>query len=64
MHRSARDFGSLNPLLAASLTSISTSTIMASSVNTRLPVGNKNFTNATIVIIGAGISGMLDKLTS
>ncbi|KAJ5985346.1 hypothetical protein N7522_012542 [Penicillium canescens] len=27
-------------------------------VNTRLPVGNKDFTNATVVIIGAGISGM------
>lgn len=27
--------------------------------NTRLPVGNKDFTNATVVIIGAGISGML-----
>ncbi|CEJ58901.1 hypothetical protein PMG11_07544 [Penicillium brasilianum] len=26
--------------------------------NTRLPVGNKDFTNATVVIIGAGISGM------
>lgn len=24
---------------------------------TRLPVGNKDFTNATVVIIGAGISG-------
>lgn len=27
--------------------------------STRLPVGNKDFTNATLVIIGAGISGML-----
>jgi hypothetical protein len=27
--------------------------------STRLPVGNKDFTNATIIIIGAGISGML-----
>ncbi|CAI7646624.1 unnamed protein product [Penicillium manginii] len=26
--------------------------------STRLPVGNKDFTNATVVIIGAGISGM------
>ncbi|CAI7588631.1 unnamed protein product [Penicillium glandicola] len=26
--------------------------------NTRLPVGNKDFTHATVVIIGAGISGM------
>lgn len=25
--------------------------------NTRLPVGNKDFTHATVVIIGAGISG-------
>lgn len=25
--------------------------------STRLPVGNKDFTNATVVIIGAGISG-------
>ncbi|KGO66726.1 hypothetical protein PITC_056190 [Penicillium italicum] len=31
---------------------------MSASSNTRLPVGNKEFTNATVVIIGAGISGM------
>ncbi|KAJ6023057.1 hypothetical protein N7499_008375 [Penicillium canescens] len=31
---------------------------MSPPVNTRLPVGNKDFTNATVVIIGAGISGM------
>ncbi|KAJ5490063.1 hypothetical protein N7453_010888 [Penicillium expansum] len=31
---------------------------MLASSNTRLPVGNKDFTNATVVIIGAGISGM------
>ncbi|CAI7664045.1 unnamed protein product [Penicillium discolor] len=31
---------------------------MVASSNTRLPVGNKDFTNATVVIIGAGISGM------
>ncbi|KAJ5588990.1 hypothetical protein N7537_011668 [Penicillium hordei] len=31
---------------------------MVASNNTRLPVGNKDFTNATVVIIGAGISGM------
>ncbi|OGE56327.1 hypothetical protein PENARI_c003G05697 [Penicillium arizonense] len=31
---------------------------MSTPVNTRLPVGNKDFTNATVVIIGAGISGM------
>lgn len=32
---------------------------MSVSSSTRLPVGNKDFTNATVVIIGAGISGML-----
>ncbi|KAJ5926666.1 hypothetical protein N7516_008439 [Penicillium verrucosum] len=31
---------------------------MVASSNTRLPVRNKDFTNATVVIIGAGISGM------
>ncbi|KAJ5859371.1 hypothetical protein N7534_004648 [Penicillium rubens] len=31
---------------------------MSATINTRLPVGNKDFTNATVVIIGAGISGM------
>jgi hypothetical protein len=35
---------------------------MSSPVNTRLPVGNKDFTDATVVIIGAGISGTLDNL--
>lgn len=30
---------------------------MLSPPNTRLPVGNKDFTHATVVIIGAGISG-------
>lgn len=30
----------------------------------RLPVGNKDFTNATVVIIGAGISGMRASSTS
>lgn len=32
---------------------------MPSPSSTRLPVGNKDFTNATVVIIGAGISGRL-----
>ncbi|KAJ5832286.1 hypothetical protein N7474_000597 [Penicillium riverlandense] len=31
---------------------------MSIKTNSRLPVGNKDFTNATVVIIGAGISGM------
>ncbi|KAJ5158713.1 uncharacterized protein N7500_008364 [Penicillium coprophilum] len=31
---------------------------MATSSNKRLPVGNKDFTEATVVIIGAGISGI------
>jgi hypothetical protein len=31
---------------------------MSRTMNTRLPVGNKDFTNATVVIIGAGISGI------
>ncbi|KAJ6119830.1 hypothetical protein N7523_004110 [Penicillium sp. IBT 18751x] len=31
---------------------------MSKAPSTRLPVGNKDFTNATVVIIGAGISGM------
>lgn len=35
------------------------SSIMVASSNIRLPVENKDFTNATVVIIGAGISGML-----
>jgi hypothetical protein len=30
-------------------------------LNTRLPVGNKDFTNATVVIIGAGVSGIPKK---
>lgn len=30
---------------------------MSNAPSTRLPVGNKDFTNATVVIIGAGISG-------
>lgn len=32
---------------------------MSTPYSTRLPVGNKDFTNATVVIIGAGISGRL-----
>ncbi|KAJ5689875.1 FAD-binding monooxygenase ktnD [Penicillium macrosclerotiorum] len=31
---------------------------MTTPYSSRLPVGNKDFTNATVVIIGAGISGM------
>lgn len=35
------------------------STKMSYPLSTSLPVGNKDYTNATVVIIGAGISGNL-----
>jgi hypothetical protein len=37
---------------------------MSAPISTRLPVGNKDFTNATVIIIGAGISGMCPKQRS
>lgn len=40
----------------------SDSTRMSAPSSTSLPVGNKDFTHATVVIIGAGVSGMLRAL--
>lgn len=37
---------------------------MSVKTDSRLPVGNKDFTNATVVIIGAGISGQSSSICS